>query len=109
MLQVREAHTLERLADTHVDPLPCHPDTAERFETTTTVHGAALRDCYGAFERVDDLGGADRIRSAGEGVAALHSTRRDHEARMHERLQELADGWLTEVCRVRDLARGRQA
>src|SRR5262245_47292236 len=91
-LQVGEAHTFERFANARVDALPGRADAAVGLEIAKAVRRAAFGDRDGSLERVEDLGGADRRGGTGKGVTALDAAARYDEARMNQRLQQLADG-----------------
>src|SRR5690606_2310806 len=71
VLQVGERDVLGRAPDARVDSLPGRAHAAERLEVAAAVGGAALRDGDRSLERIENLGGADRPRRAGERVAAL--------------------------------------
>src|SRR5688500_6535752 len=76
-----EAHVGERMADGPADALPAVTDEAGGLDVAVTRAARAFRERDGSFDRVDDVGGADGGRRAGELVAAARAAHRTHEAR----------------------------
>src|SRR5688572_967445 len=103
-----EAHVRERAPYGVADALPAVADEAGGLDAAMPRAARAFGERDRAFDRVDDVGGADRGRRAGELVAAVGAAHGTHEARVLEFLEQLADRREADVRALGDARRARE-
>ena len=88
----------------------CQPWPTRQVDLDVAVARAAcaFRERDRPLDRVDDVGGADRGRRAGQLVAAVGAAHRAHEARALEFLEQLAHGRDADVRALGDFGRARE-
>ena len=90
--QVAEAYVVKRAPHRDVDTLPGTAYAAHAFMLTVAVAAAAFGNCDRTFERINDIGCADLMRTARQPVATACATCGDGKTGSSQRFQQLANG-----------------